>query len=75
MFHSKKDVENRVPLLQITDSRVFNILKDTGSSCHGDQGTKTGTEEDEDDQWSDRSHNNDLLDRDNRKCFTSHADV
>ena len=55
MFHSKKDVENRVPLLQITDSRVFNIFKDTGPSSHGEQGTKTGTEEDEDDQWSDRS--------------------
>ena len=57
MFHSKKDVENRVPLLQITDSRVFNIFKDTGSSSNGVyQSTKTGTEdEDEDDQWGDRS--------------------
>ena len=57
MFHSKKDVENRVPLLQITDSRVFNIFKDTGSSSNGvHQSTKTGTEdEDEDDQWGDRS--------------------
>jgi len=48
MFHSKKDVENRVPMIQITDSSVFNIFKDLSGSAGREQATKTGTEEDDD---------------------------
>ena len=48
MFHSKKDVDNRLPLIHITDSSVFNIFKDLTTSAGGEQVTKTGTEEDDD---------------------------
>jgi hypothetical protein len=71
LFFTKKDVENRVPLIQISDNRVFNIFKDVGN---GEQVTKTGTEDD-DDQWSERSFREDLLDKENCNLILFYYDL